>query len=97
MNPLEPAADAIVLDTSDRTVDDTLRAAIAVVRDRMPELARLTAQLPKVAVVGRQNVGKSTLVNRLFGRRETIADEHARRHARPGRGRDRRGAAGGSA
>jgi cytidylate kinase len=38
VNPFEPASDAIVLDTSDRTVDDTLRDAIAVVRDRMPEL-----------------------------------------------------------
>jgi GTPase len=35
----------------------------------------MSARLPKVAVIGRQNVGKSTLVNRLFGRRETISDE----------------------
>ena len=54
----------------------------------MPELFAMTARLPKVAVIGRQNVGKSTLVNRLFGRRETIADEMPGRHARPGRGRD---------
>jgi cytidylate kinase len=38
VNPFEPAADAIVLDTSDRTVDETLRDAIVIVRERMPEL-----------------------------------------------------------
>ncbi len=44
----------------------------------------MSAPLPVVAVVGRPNVGKSSLVNRILGRRAAVVEE------RPGVTRDRR-------